>query len=486
MKLKNITIPEKDFFTKIFGDSVYLVGGTVRDYILYGNSRTNNDYDFVVPGLTYDDIEKKLEGYGKTNTVGKSFAVVKFSRKGITYDISIPRKDVRKDPEVTCHKNFAIESGPHITLEEDLERRDFTCNSIAMRLIDGEIVDPFNGCDAIEKRVIRMTSPHSFSDDPLRILRAARFASVHNFSIEEDIYVQAKETELSGLSSERITEELFRLIMESPLPSKGLTHYFHLSILEKLFPELYATTLTIQDAVFHPETDEYGHHTVWGHTIRALDIASRSSSEFNLNHEEKLTLLLATLFHDLGKPSTTKWEYKRGRMTVTSIYHDSRGVEISEHLIDRLKVETRNSFPVKETVLNLIKYHHRIFELYRNRDLINFKTLSRLVRDMKNHEMLLIILDFADRQSREDDYLGFSEADEITQWVVNKLKELNINADTIEPLLQGRDLIKLGVKPGPEMGKLLEELYNYQLDGEFATREEGLNFCKKILKNLTP
>lgn len=482
MKLKNIKIPEKEFFTNIFGSDIYLVGGTVRDHVLYGDSRNNNDYDFVVTGLTYKEIEERLTGSGKTNTVGKSFAVVKFSRKGITFDISIPRKDVRRDATVTCHKNFDIESGPHITLEEDLERRDFTCNSIAMRLIDCEVVDPFNGCGSLKDKVIRMTSPNSFSDDPLRILRAARFASVHNFTIEEEIYLKAKETDLSKLSSERVTEELFRILMESPEPSRGLSHYFHLSILEKLFPELYPATLTIQDVIFHPETDEQGHHTVWGHTIRAADISALSAENFRLSHEEKLTLLLATLLHDIGKPETTKWEFKRGRMTVTSIYHDSRGVTLAEALLERLKIDTRNNYPVKDTVLNLIKYHHRVFELYRNRDLINFKTMSRFVRDLKNREKLLILLDFADRQSREEDYLGFTEPDEITRWVFNKLDELNINAETIEPLLQGRDLIAIGIKPGPEMGKVLERMYNYQLDGEFASREEGLKFCRKKLK----
>lgn len=476
--------PLKDFFIKVFGENVFLVGGTIRDYLLYGSIDAGMDIDLVVTNHTYEDIENILKPYGKTNTVGKSFAVVKFIRNGDgnTFDISVPRKDVKKDAASSSHKNFIIESGPHISLEEDLGRRDFTCNSIALRLMDDRFVDPFNGVDAVKRKQIVMTGPETFFDDPLRVLRGARFGSVHGFTLEPDIYVNSKEVRLDELSKERVTEELFRLLLESERPSLGLTEYWRLTVLEKLFPQLYVLSLTIQDAIFHPETDEYGHHTVWAHTLIAMDVAKKMGKRYELNEEEMLTLMLGVLLHDIGKGVTTKWEFKRGRMAVTSICHDTRGVDMAETFLTDLKIETRNNYPLKETVLNLIKYHHRIYDLYRNKEKIGFKAIARLVKDMKDRDFLLLLLDFADRWSREPNPLDFPELDEILTWFMGLKEEYSIDKDTIKPIVMGRHLVLEGMEPGKQMGVYLDRLYDLQLDGEFTTLEKGLEIFRTRVK----
>jgi len=480
-KIKGINFPLKHLFMDIFGSNVYLVGGTVRDFLLYNQIDTFKDIDLVVIGYEYDDIERKLSRHGKTNTVGKSFAVVKFAKDGHNFDISIPRRDFKEDPNSSSHKNFLIEHGPHISLEEDLKRRDFSCNSIAVRLLDHEIVDPFNGIKALQEKKMVMTDCEFFFDDPLRILRGARFASVHQFKIDQQIYHLSKDVNLDELSVERIQEELIRLLLESEQPSLGLSEYFKLSVLEKLFPELYPLTVTIQDALFHPETDEYGHHTVWAHTLITIDIAKALCKHFVLDESEQLVLLLAALMHDIGKAETTRWEHKRGRMTVTSISHDTRGVKIADQLLSRLKIKTRNGFPVKQSVLKLIKNHHRLFEFYRNREKIGFKSITRLINDLDGRDLLLLLLDFADRQSRESVPLSFTNLDKISQWYLDIKEELDISKETIEPILKGRDLIKLGISPGKKMGEYLHQLYELQLDGEFKTRSEGLKLFKKII-----
>jgi tRNA nucleotidyltransferase/poly(A) polymerase len=477
--LETLNFPQKEFFIDVFKNKIYLVGGTIRDYLLYNQTGNDRDIDMVVVDHSYEEIEKKLSRYGKTNTVGKSFAVIKFSKRGKTFDISVPRKDSLKDKDSHSHKNFIIDYGPHIKLEEDLKRRDFTCNSVAMRLIDNKIYDPFHGIEAIRERRILMTGPENFFDDPLRILRGARFASVHNFSIDPQIYMNSKNVKLDELSKERICDELFRMLLESERPSVGLKEFLNLTVLEKLFPDLFKLSLTIQDSIFHPEKDEYGHHTVWVHTMIAVDIAKRLSQMFKLSEEETLTLLLAALLHDLGKACTTKWEFKRGRMTITSIFHDSKGIDIGDHLLTDLKIETRRNFPLKKTVLNLIKYHHRIFELYRNREDISFKAISRLVRDLEARDFLLLLLDFADRQSREPNPLDFTELDDISQWILQKKEEFKIDQETIKPIIMGRDLLKLKVPPGRKMGEYLKKLYELQLDGIFKSKKEGLIFFKK-------
>jgi tRNA nucleotidyltransferase (CCA-adding enzyme) len=481
MKISNINFEDRNFFIRIFQDKVYLVGGTIRDFLLYKKSASNKDIDLLVTHHSYQEIVNKLAPHGRTNTVGKSFAVVKFTKNKITYDISIPRTDIKKSSNSSSHKNFIIESDPFTPVEEDLKRRDFTCNSIALNLFNQELIDPFNGVEAIDKRMIEMTNPNTFSDDPLRILRCARFAGVHSFKVKEDIYKKVKNISFKELSSERIVEELFLLLFNSETPSRGLTEYFNLTILKKVFPEIYQLTLTLQDSVFHPETDLHGHHSVWGHTLIALDIAAKLSRHLKLSPQRTLSLLLGTLLHDIGKPSTTEWEFKRGRMTVTSIKHDSIGSRIADRILTRFKIETRSGYPLKQTVINLVKNHHRLYDLYRNRRTISFKAITRTVRDLEGEDFLLLLLDQADRTSRDLQRKKTSGLDEISLWYQKKKEEWNISKDSIEPLIQGRDLLKLGVPAGKIMGENLKILYEYQLDGKFKTIEQGLQIFKTNL-----
>jgi tRNA nucleotidyltransferase (CCA-adding enzyme) len=351
-----------------------------------------------------------------------------------------------------------------------------------VRLKDGGVVDPHQGLQAIKDRRIAMTSPASFSDDPLRILRAARFASVHGFAVDKAIYAKARKVPLDALSAERIADELCRLLLESPLPSAGLQEYFRLTVLEKLFPELSALALTIQDAQFHPEKDEQGHHSVWAHTLITVDIAKKLVRRRRLDEGRSLALLLAALLHDCGKAATTTWEYKRGRMTVTSAFHDSRGVTLAAAVLDRLRIDSRQNFPLKKFVLKLIQQHHRIFDLYRNREEITFKAIARAVKDMDGEDLLLLLLDFADRRSREANPLAFRKLDEIAIWFGRKKEEYAISRESIRPLLMGRDLLALGVPPGRQMGAHLKTLYELQLDGAFHTREQGLQLFRKSQK----
>ncbi len=480
MEIKEKVFPQINFFTGLFGDDVYLVGGAVRDFLIYGNIDKNKDVDLMVSGYEYSELEDILNEHGKINTVGKSFAVIKFTKDGQIFDISVPRRDSKKDSDSRSHKNFVVESGRKISLGEDLGRRDFTCNSIALRLSDGKVFDPFNGVEAIKRKVIAMTGPESFSDDPLRLLRAARFSSVLGFKIEEAIYKTAKNVILDELSPERVTEELFRVLLESDLPSKGILEYFKLTILEKLYPDIYNMTLTIQDSEFHPEKDEFGHHTVFVHMLIALDIGKKIAGIKKLGEEEELALLLGIIMHDIGKPLTTKWEYKRGRMTVTSVKHDTLGTDLGESILDKFKIETRNKFPLRSIILKLIKNHHRIYNLYSNQSETGFRAFSRLLRDMDGMDDLLVFLDFADRQSREKEPLRFNDLDEISEWYYHRKEELRITEETIKPIVQGRDLIGMGVEPGKEMGKILKKLFELQLDGSFSTLNDGIKYFKEI------
>jgi tRNA nucleotidyltransferase (CCA-adding enzyme) len=129
-----------------------------------------------------------------------------------------------------------------------------------------------------------------------------------------------------------------------------------------------------------------------------------------------------------------------------------------------------------------VQQHHRIYELYRNREAITFKAVARAVKDMEGEDLLLLLLDFADRRSREPRPLAFKVLDEIALWFSRKKEEYRISQESIRPLIQGRDLITLGVAPGRQMGALLKELYDLQLDGSFRTRAQGLKIFKSLQK----
>ncbi|MGQ9619102.1 MAG: HD domain-containing protein [Candidatus Aminicenantia bacterium] len=476
----NPDFQEEDLFVSLFKENIFCVGGYVRDLIRENPSK---DIDILVINTPLEEIEKKLSIHGKVDIVGKSFGVIKFTREGRTYDVSLPRSDIPVESEKRKHKDFIIKADPYLPIEKDLERRDITCNSIALRLIDGKIIDPFGGVKDIKEKRIRMTNPSSFPEDPLRVIRVARFASILGWKIEKSIYEISKKIDLTGLSAERITEELFKMILNSKKPSRGFEEFLKLRVIEQLFPEIFPMTFTIQDSYFHPEKDRFGNHTVWIHTLLTIDQAKRITEIFKLSPEKNITLILAALFHDIAKPHTSRWEFKNMRLHITNYRHDILGVEISEKILDRLKIFTWNNFDIRKYTLLLIKHHHRSTDLWQNRRSVTKKAFNRLYKDMENEIELLIYLDLADRKGREKSLL--KGLDREAKWLFSKIEELGVNKETIKPIIHGRDLLKLGFSPGEIMGKILKQLYELQLDGVFSTKEEGISLALEISKKLT-
>jgi putative nucleotidyltransferase with HDIG domain len=477
MRLK-LDFRDKTPFIENFGEDVYVVGGYVRDKIL--GCAKDEGIDILITHFPVDEIIERLREYGKVDLVGKSFGIIKFNTEGKTYDIALPRKDFPREAEVRGHKDFFISSDPDLPLEEDLKRRDFRCNSIAVRLSDGEVFDPLGGLEDIEQKIIRLTNRQAFPEDPLRVLRAARFASVLGFSVDPEIYDISKTIDLAGLSVERVNEEFFRILLESPQPSLGLEELFMLDALHQLFPELYRLTLSIQDSVFHPEKDRYGHHTVWQHTKITVDQAKRLAEKRDFRTQRKLALLLAALYHDIGKASTAQWEFKRGRMVIINYGHDIASEKMTEKVFDRFKIHSWNGYDLRKSVLSLIRCHHRASELWQNREVLTKKAFNRLAADVNAEIEMVVLLDAADRAGRSE--APVEDLDEEALWLLDKFEELNISEESIKPLLLGRDLIGMGVSPGPGMGKILDKLYQKQLDNDFETKEEGLKIAERLLK----
>ncbi len=473
----DIKIRDRRLYVRLFGADVYAVGGFVRDNL---RGKPSSEVDLLVARHPLDDIVRVLEPLGKVDLVGKSFGVIKFTRGGRTVDIALPRTDRAAAKSIRGHKDIRTQSDPWLPVAEDLRRRDFRCNSLAWRLSDGTLIDPYNGRRDIRDKILRLTNPSAFPEDPLRILRAARFASVLGFEIDPEIYPIARNVALDGLSVERVTEELYKILLRSDRPSRGLEELFRLGALRSLLPELYALTLVIQDSVFHPEQDDFGHHTVWAHTKITVDQAKRLAEKTGIDPDKRPALLWAALFHDIGKAGTTHWEFKKGRMAVTSAGHDTAGERLALKAFDRLRIYSWNGADVRTLALRLIRTHHRAAELWQNRDMLTKKAFNRFAADTGGEYGLAAVLDAADRAGRSTRLV--SSLDREARWLLRMMKEHNVSKETIKPLVLGRDLLKLDVPPGRGMGILLKEIYQQQLDGEFNTRAEALKAARRLVQ----
>ncbi len=213
-------------------NGIYLVGGIVRDFFLQKESK---DIDIVVCGLTYEEIINILTVHGEIMEVGKSFGVLKFipfnwDKEPI--DIAIPRKDYKLGEG---HQGFRIETDPFLPIEQELNRRDFTINSIAISL-ENVIVDPFNGIGDIESKTIRATSKQAFSEDPLRMMRAIQFSSRFGFEISKDTWdmIVDNKSDIKTISGERIIEELDKIFLKGDI-KKGLKLFRESGLHNELF-----------------------------------------------------------------------------------------------------------------------------------------------------------------------------------------------------------------------------------------------------------
>ena len=471
-------IPHREFFVSLFGDRVWLVGGGVRDLLL---GKPLKEIDLLVVKHPLEEIIEKLRPYGKVSLVGKSFAVLKFHYQGEIIEISIPRKERRASSGSWSHKNFLVFADPNLPIEEDLKRRDFTVNSMALNLKTGQLKDPLGGREDLKREIIRMTNPEAFADDPLRVLRAGRFAAKLNFKIDPEIYLRAKPVVFDEIPKERILEELYKINLTEH-PHRAWEEFLPLTVLEKLFPCLYKLSFWVQDGVFHPETDAYGNHTIWPHVLLTIMQAARLAAAYSLKEPQRHALLFAALLHDVEKPSCSRWEWRDGRLVVRSLGHDVEGEKTAEEFCERLGIYTYRGYPLRERIKKLVRVHHRPSEIYNHRDEVTRRAFNRLAKELDGEYILAILLDAADRNARGQPPMD--ELDQEGKWLLSKFEEFKAS-EAIKPLIMGRDLLALGYKPGPFMGKILKKLYELQLDGVFTTKEEGLKLIPKITEEIS-
>src|ERR1051325_5690801 len=301
------------------GGRALLVGGCVRDTLMGVQPK---DWDLEVYELDAQRLRKLLDQFGPVNVVGEAFTVYKLGRH---LDVSIPRREGKSG---RGHKAFVIEGDPEMSVAVAARRRDFTINAILQDPLTGELIDPFEGRLDLERKILRAVSAETFPEDSLRVLRAAQFASRFQFDIDPDTVELCRTIDLSDLPAERIWGEFEKLLLQSPRPSIGLGWVQALGVLNKLFPEINALIGVPQDPEWHPEGD------VFVHTQLTIDRARELIHE--LPYPRQVTVMLAALAHDFGKPATT--EFIDGRLR--SRGHEAAGAAPAESFLGRSEEHT--------------------------------------------------------------------------------------------------------------------------------------------------
>jgi putative nucleotidyltransferase with HDIG domain len=381
--------------------------------------------------------------------------------------------------------DIAEMSGP--TIYDDLGRRDFTINSIAAEVKKdgtvGPIIDPFDGAGDIKHKSIKMTGRESFVSDPLRILRAVRFSASLGFTIEP----QTKEEMcrcaalLQEVSGERIITELL-LILKTFHASLFIREMDHLGILDVLIPEITLMKGCKQNG-FH-------HKDVWQHSLLVTEncehILKNLTTYFgnwadkvmcNLVDNNRLPLLkLAALLHDIGKPLTSGINTKTDRITFYG--HDETGAKLACAIAERLKLSSQD----QDYLILLVAEHLHVLGLAGST--VKAAARMRWFRKMKENVVPAIILGIADVKSSLGSESTVKWRNHYLEWSKNIVRDYYeiIKARLATPsLINGTDLISLGMEPGPEMGVFLDILRNAQDTGEISTQEDALALAKSLL-----
>lgn len=442
------------------GGRALLVGGCVRDILMAVPSK---DYDLEIYGIEPGRLRELLEQFGRVNAVGEAFTVYKL---GHDLDISLPRRERRTG---RGHRGFVIDGDPSMSVEEATQRRDFTINAILQDPLTEEIIDPFNGRQDLENRVLRAVSLETFAEDSLRVLRAAQFAARFEFEIEETTAELCRSIDLSDLPPERIWGEMEKLLIQSRQPSIGMEKLRQLGALEQLFPEIKALMNVIQDPDWHPEGD------VYVHTLLVLDRARELIED--LPFPKQVTVILAALCHDFGKPATTEFIDGHWR----SRGHEEAGVAPTERFLDRLNIHTLDGYNVRGQVIALVREHLKPGEFYKKRDEVGDGAFRRLARRCELE--LLYRVAAADTLGRNSASVPREKwyTAEPQEWFIERARELDVEHRPPPPILMGRHLLELGVAPGPKMGEITRLVYEMQLDGRVETLDQAIAAAQRLL-----
>lgn len=433
----------------------FVVGGYVRDLLL---NRPNKDLDFVCLGSGIrlaEQVAKELGGVQVTVFKNFGTAMIKLEDRELEF-VGARKESYREDS-----RKPIVEDG---TLEEDQLRRDFTINAMAISLQPenyGELIDPFGGVQHLKEKLIKtpLNPAITFSDDPLRMMRAIRFATQLNFDIEADTFeaITKQADRLSIVSMERVIVELNKIIL-SPVPSYGFKLLFQSGLLKQFFPELVALHgVEYQDNKAHKDN--------FFHTLQVLDNVSKVS--------EDLWLRWAAILHDIAKPATKRFDKEVGW---TFHGHEDKGARMVPGIFRRLKL------PMNEKMLfvqKLVRLHLRPIALVKE---VSDSAIRRLLFEAGDDVEELMKLCKADITSKNNDKVAkyLRNFEQVEKKMIDL--EARDQVRNFQPPISGDEIIKLfNILPGPIIGEIKEEIKEAILEGVIRNdRQEAYELLLRI------
>jgi tRNA nucleotidyltransferase (CCA-adding enzyme) len=438
-----------------------LVGGGVRDWLL---GLAPHDFDIEVAGVDFETLQRALARFGATDIVGRSFGVVKVRSavNGAEYDFSLPRRESKTG---AGHRGFAVQPDPRLSDAEAAARRDFTVNAIAYDPFEGTIIDPHGGRADLAARVLRHTSA-AFTEDPLRVLRAFQLAARFNFTLAPETAALCRTIAdaYAELPVERVWGEWDKWAVQSTVPSRGL------AVLEdtgwlRHFPEIAALRGTPQEPEWHPEGD------VFTHTQHCLDALVRLDRWPEADAVRRRRLSLAVLAHDFGKPATTARAERRGTLRWVSPGHEPAGGPLAESFLVRIGAPRDLIAPVCALVVHHLVHHHGDKATFSDAQV---QRLARRLAPASIDDLTLVMT--ADSFGRPP--LQSPETIALIAQLRAKARALELESAAPRPLVLGRHLLALGLRPSPEFKRILAQAFEAQLDGAFTDTAGGVDWLK--------
>ena len=435
----------------------YVIGGFVRDVILERTQPTDIDFVCVGSGIELANKVSELVRNDNKVQVFKNFGTAMLRYQ----DLELEFVGARKESYRSHSRKPIVEDG---TLEDDQNRRDFTINSLAIRLNKeyfGELIDPFDGIKDLENKIIRTPlEPNiTYSDDPLRMMRAIRFATQLNFKIEESSLKAIKDnaSRLEIISQERITEELNKIILSSK-PSIGFKLLFNTELLHQFFPKM--VELQGVDII-----DNKGHKDNFYHTLQVLDNICENTSN--------LWLRWAAILHDIAKPDTKKFEEKQGW---TFHGHEFLGSKMVPKIFNQLKLPLNEKM---KYVKKLVRLHLRPIVLAQ--EIVTDSAVRRLLFDAGEDIDDLMTLCDADITSKNPEKVNrYLNNFQLVRQKIKDVEERD-HIRNMQPPISGEEIIDIfDIKPSKEIGILKNAIKEAILDGIIANeKKEAYQFLIK-------
>ena len=416
------------------GHIAYFAGGCVRDIV---RGETPKDFDIATDAKP----ETVQQLFPRTYAVGAHFGVIIVLENGFQFEVATFRSD---EAYIDGRHPSAVHfSSP----EEDAKRRDFTINGMFYDPVAEEVIDFVGGRADIDAKLVRAIGDPAqrFAEDRLRMLRAVRFATVLDYTIDNQTWdaLVANATSINEISAERIRDELVRIFL-SPNRTRGWDLLDSSGLMRAILPELDRMKGVLQPEQFHPEGDVFEH--------------TRLMLQF-LPEKVSVPLVFAVLLHDVAKPVTATID-ETGRIRFSG--HDRAGAEMAEEIMRRL----RFSGVEIEATVEMVRQHMVFKDVPKMREA---KLKRFMARPTFDDEMELHRVDCEGSHRMLDNY----------EFLLRKREEFANEPIIPPPLVRGDDLIALGLKPGPKFGEILEAVETRQLEGNLRTREEALEWVKR-------